>query len=220
MPGLAWAVARRGICGIMPDVPDRPPLRAPIGEEPTDLALRIGIISLAPTGMVNRTLQVDQQKYGTAWGKWGTHVDRPEICESIGWARRGRKAGRNRRYSATTAAAARRCRTNPAASGETPKVCIGCTSACGRGSTIPRRVGWKWAVCFDAPRPATLANMSTARGAGHAEFCVRAARLYLYRVGCGIGVSFGNEPLMRVGQFEIPHLVTMPFSIMNFSTHT
>lgn len=89
-----------------------------------------------------------------------------------------------------------------------------------RGSTIPSRVGWKWAVCFDAPRPATLANMSTARGAGHAEFCVRAARLYLYRVGCGIGVSFGNEPLMRAGQFEIPHLVTMPFSIMNFSTHT
>lgn len=129
MPGLAWAVVRRGICGIMPDVPDRPPLGAPTGEEPTDLALRIGVISLAPTGMINRALQVDQQKYGTAWGKWGTHVDRPEICESIGWSRRGRKAGRNRRYSTTTAAAARRCRTNPAALWKTPKVCIGCTSA-------------------------------------------------------------------------------------------
>lgn len=55
-----------------------------MGEVPTDLALGIGIISLAPTGVVNRALQVNQQKYGAAWGKRGTHVDRPEIFESIG----------------------------------------------------------------------------------------------------------------------------------------
>lgn len=48
MPGLARAVARRGIGGVMPDVPDRPPLGAPMGEEPTDLALGIGVISRAP----------------------------------------------------------------------------------------------------------------------------------------------------------------------------
>lgn len=48
MPGLTRPVVRRGMGGVMPDVPDRPPLGAPIGEEPTDLALRIGVISLAP----------------------------------------------------------------------------------------------------------------------------------------------------------------------------
>lgn len=41
-----------------------------------------------------------------------------------------------------------------------------------------------------------------------------------YRVGWGIGVSFGTLPEIRSGQFEMPHLVTMPFSIMNFSEHT
>jgi len=45
-----------------------------MGEESAHLSLRIGVISLAPTGMVNGALQVNQQKYGTAWGMSGAHV--------------------------------------------------------------------------------------------------------------------------------------------------
>ncbi len=58
------------------------------------------------------------------------------------------------------------------------------------------------------------------RNPGFGQPSNRSQDVLPYSVGCGIGVSFGNLPEMRDGQFEIPHLVTTPFSIMNFSEHT
>jgi hypothetical protein len=43
----------------MAHMPDRPALAAPMLEQPRDIHLGLRIVSLSPTGMIDRLLQID-----------------------------------------------------------------------------------------------------------------------------------------------------------------
>lgn len=61
---LARPVVRLRVCGVVPNVPYRPALAAPMDEQPANLRLRTRVVSFSPTRMVDRSLQVDQQEDG------------------------------------------------------------------------------------------------------------------------------------------------------------
>ena len=73
MPRLARPVVRLRMRGIMAHVPHRPALAAPVRQQARDLRLGLGIVALAPAGMIDGLLQVDQQQHGAGRGKRGRH---------------------------------------------------------------------------------------------------------------------------------------------------